>query len=175
MHFNQHDKSPVMPVSFGWWASLSHLCKDLRNSSELKLPSRFVSKTWNMTSTTISETAIPQTYHHTRDNVINLIHDLTIMHKRIEIWGQKTLEGIWTSWFMQVVPTPLTPTTSTHTHNKKKKKTAWTLTQDTQNWSWTWTSQTILLVIHIYLYLFTCMHIIYLYTQLLHIYLQLHT
>jgi len=66
VHFNQHDKSPVIPVSVGRRTSLSHLSNALKNSSELKLPSRFASNTWNMTLTTLSDTETPQTYHHNK-------------------------------------------------------------------------------------------------------------
>lgn len=63
--FQQHNRKSRSPASVGWAISLSRLCKTLINSSELKLPSRFASKTWKIISTTFSVRETPHTWHWT--------------------------------------------------------------------------------------------------------------
>lgn len=60
---NQQDKNPKGPGIVGWRISVSRLCNALKNSSELRFPSLFVSNTWKIMSTTVSVKSTPQTYN----------------------------------------------------------------------------------------------------------------
>ena len=62
IQLNQQDKNPRGPGVAGWRISVSRLCNALKNSSELRCPSRFVSNTWKMMSTTVSVKSTSQTY-----------------------------------------------------------------------------------------------------------------
>lgn len=63
LHFQQHDKKPMIPVSTGWAMSLSLCCSTLTNSSVLRFPSSFASNKWKTISTTLSERDKPQTWN----------------------------------------------------------------------------------------------------------------
>ena len=54
---------PMGPRVAGWCIPVSRVCSALRNSSELRCPSWFVSNTWKMMSTTLSVNSTPQTYN----------------------------------------------------------------------------------------------------------------
>jgi hypothetical protein len=81
VQFCQQAITPRKPEVAGWRMSLSLLCNDLRNSSELRLPWQLASNTWKIMSTTLSVKSTPQTYK-AKSRKMNQKTDLIFVNNR---------------------------------------------------------------------------------------------
>jgi len=97
LHFQQHDKKPMIPVSVVWAMSLSRCCSTLTNSSVLRLPSPFASNKWKTISITLSERDKPQTCNWTI-KTYQFIKDI-LRSWYIEIWNTLSKFITTTRWF----------------------------------------------------------------------------